>query len=290
MSNNLIPEVPVNKAIQQAQDLAGQIQLVSGNQLTGDDAMLLGSMFNSGYFSSIDSLSKAVTRAVFGKRIGIDVMTAITSLYIIDGKPALEAQAIRNTCVAAGYDIITKKLDGDECVLEWYYKKKLLGESRFTKTDAIRRGYIDPECADTYPTEHKERTIKFYNKFKKPVAGWDEKIGCKCKDNWKSMPEEMMLARATTKGNRMYGNHAFNEEVYDTDELRDSDLRPDTTPVDTARANIEKAKTIDKLQGITKELNATELQELLPDINARIEEILNGSKTKTDSSRSTTEE
>lgn len=285
MEENNKLAAPANKAIQQARDLAGQIQLVSGNQLTEDDAMLLGSMFNSGYFSSIDSLSKAVTRAVFGKRVGIDVMTAITSLYIIDGKPAIEAQAIRNTLVGSGYDITTKKLNGDECVLEWRFKGKLLGENKFTKTDAIRRGYVDPECAETYPEKHNEREISFYNKWKKPTAGWDKKIGCKCKDNWKSMPEEMMMARATTKGSRMYGNHAFKQEVYDADELRDSDLRMDTTPVDTARINIEKASTIDELQSISKELKQDELQQLLPDINAKTKELL---KNASDSSRSTT--
>ncbi len=275
---------PVTKAITQAQELASQIQLVSGNQLTGDDAMLLGSMFNSGYFSSVDSLSKAVTRAVFGKRVGIDVMTAITSLYIIDGKPAIEAQAIRNTCVMSGYNIDTIKLDGDECILEWSYKGKVLGQSKFTKLDAIRRGYVDPECADTYPAEHNEREIKYYNKWKKPVAGYETKTGCKCKDNWKSMPEEMMMARATTKGSRMYGNHAFKQEVYDADELRDSDLRMDTTAVDSAKINIEKAKTVEELQDITKELQPDELSELLPDISARTKELLSNDDSTTNSS------
>lgn len=275
-----------SKIIQQAQALAGDIQLLSGNMLNTDDAMLLGSMFQSGYFKDVDSLSKAVTRAAFGKRIGIDVMTAVTSLYIIDGKPALEAQAIRNTCVLAGYDIITKELTNEQCVLEWQFKGKHLGESRFTKMDAVRMGFVDPTCVK-WPDEHNVRPVTVWK--------WDKQLGrkaptkaegCECKDNWMKVPLPMLLARATTLGSRMYGNHALKQEVYDIDELQDSNIRPDTTPVDATRANIAAAKTIDDLQAITKEISADVLQEVLPEINAKTKELLNASAT--DSSRSTT--
>lgn len=265
--------VEPSKIIQQAQQLAGDIQLLSGNLLNQDDAMLLGSMFQSGYFKDVDSLSKAVTRAAFGKRVGIDVMTAVTSLYIIDGKPALEAQAIRNTCVMAGYDIVTKELSNERCVLEWYWKGKPLGESEFTKRDAILMGFIDPTCTK-WPEEHNIRQIKRWNKWKKPVAGYEEKDGCECKDNWVKVPKPMLMARATTLGSRMYGNHALKQEVYDIDELRDSNIRPDTTPIDAARASIAAVKNIPELQTITKELSQEVLAEVLSDIQAKTEELL----------------
>lgn len=274
MDNDKSLSKPVPAAIVQAKELASQIQLVSGNQLSDDDAMLLGSMFTSGYFSSVDSLSKAVTRAVFGKRIGVDVMTAISSLYIIDGKPALEAQAIRNTCVMAGYDIITKHLDENECVLEWHYKGKFLGESKFSKVDAQRMGFIDPTCTE-WPNKHNIRQISRWNKYKKTKELIQD---CECKDNWKKVPLPMLLARATTLGSRMYGNHALRQEVYDVDELRDSNIRPDTTPVDIARIRVEDAKSIDDLQKLTKELTTDELQEVLPEINAKTKELLNNAK------------
>lgn len=277
-----------SKIIQQAQALAGDIQLLSGNMLNIDDAMLLGSMFQSGYFKNVDSLSKTVTRAAFGKRIGIDVMTAVTSLYIIDGKPALEAQAIRNACVLAGYDIPTKKLDYDECILEWHYKGKLLGESKFTKVDAIRMGFIDPTCAK-WPDEHNLREITVWK--------WDKQLGrkapvkqqgCECKDNWMKVPLPMLLARATTLGSRMYGNHALKQEVYDIEELQDSNIRPDTTPVDATLANINAAKTVDDLQAITSEIPSEVLHEVLPQINAKTKELLsNEQPTEADSSRRT---
>jgi hypothetical protein len=270
--NNKDLTIGIGTAVAQAQNVGEQIVLVSGNTIEQSDAMLLGSMFMSGYFKDIDSLSKAVVRAAFGKRLGIDVMTAVTSLYIIDGKPALEAQAIRNTCVMAGYDIVTKKLNDEQCVLEWHFKGKLLGESKFTRTDALRMGFIDPTCK--WPESHNIREIKRYNKWKQQ---WENKQGCECKDNWVKVPQDMLMARATTKGSRMYGNQALKQEVYDVDELRDSNIRPDTTPIDVARLNIEKAENIETLEEVTRNLTPEELPQLLDDISNKTKELLHAS-------------
>lgn len=262
-----------SKAVAKFKAVADDIALLSGDTVVGNDAMLLASMFFSGYFKDIDSLSKAVVRAAFGKRIGVDIATAVTSLYIIDGKPALEAQAIRNTCVSAGYDIITKKLDDSECILEWHFKGEKLGESKFTKIDAQRMGFIDPTC--DWPDKHNTRTLKKYDRYKKQ---WVDKQGCECKDNWIKVPQDMLLARATTKGARAYGNRALKEEVYDVEELRDSNIKPDTTAIDIAKITIEDAKTIKDLQELTSKLQPSELEELLPLISARTQEILEADK------------
>jgi hypothetical protein len=264
------------QAVKNIQVLAEQIGMLSGGVVEQQDGMLLASMFQSGYFKDIDSLTKAVVRAAFGKRIGVDVMTAVTSLYIIDGKPALEAQAIRNTCVMAGYDIVTKELSNERCVLEWHFKGKKLGESEFTKVDAMRMGFIDATCTN-WPEEHNVREIRYWNKWKKPVAGYDSKQGCECKDNWIKVPKPMLMARATTLGSRMYGNHALKQEVYDLEELQDSNIRPDTTAVDAYRMRIDKAESIDEVQTIVGELSPEDLSTLLEDINVKTKELLNES-------------
>lgn len=271
-----------SELIKKQLSVAYDIQLLSGRKLSEDEAMLLASMYQSEYFKSVDSLSKAITRVVFGKMIGIDVATALTSLYIIDGKPGLESKAIRNTLNMAGYSIVTKKLTNKECVLDWSYKGKHLGESSFTMHEAMMRGYIDPKCYDlkTFPKNHKDdQDIRRYNKYEKR---WEVSKGCHCKDNWKAMPQEMLVARATSKGNTKYGNYAFKQEVYDVDELIDSPFREDTTSIDVARGQIQKAKTIDELQKITRELPANELEELLADISQRTKELLGNAKSKTD--------
>lgn len=270
----------VTAAVQQAQSIGDQIVLISGNAIEQSDAMLLGAMFMSGYFKDIDSLSKAVVRAAFGKRIGVDVMTAVTSLYIIDGKPALEAQAIRNTCVGAGYKIVTKELSDKQCVLEWHFKGEYLGESKFTAEDAMLMGFIDPTCS--WPRKHNVREIKRYNKWKQ---AWESKQGCECKDNWIKVPQDMLMARATTKGARMHGNRALKEEVYDIDELRDSNVRLDTTPIDVAELNIDKATTIEELEKITKNLTPEELPQVLEAISNKTKELLHAANTDTSAAK-----
>lgn len=280
-------------AVVQFKAVADQIEIISGGTVNGQDAMLLSSMFFSGYFKDIDSLSKAVVRVAFGKRIGVDVATAVTSLYIIDGKPGLEAKAMRNTLVMAGYDILNITPEGKEneyCELEWRYKDKVLGKSKFTVEDAVARGYVDPTCVkvEGFPHKHNDREISRYNKWKKPQPGYETKMTCECKDNWRAMLEEMLMARSTSRGNTKHGSRAFKQEVYEVSELIESPFREDTTAVDVARDSVSKAKTIQELQAITKELDNDTLADVLPDISARTQELLKNDapKTSTDKSRS----
>lgn len=264
------------KAIQNAIELAEQIQLVSGDQLDRNDAMLLGSMYQSGYFKNIDSLSKAVTRAVFGKQLGVPVAIAVASMYIVDGKPALEANAIRAQAVAAGFNIKTKELNNEHCLQEWSFKDDVLGEVEYTKTDAVRIGFIDPTCTK-WPIEHNEREVSRYNK---KIGRYEKVMGCDCKDNWKRVPQEMLQARCTTKGARMFANRAFNNQaVYDVEELNDSALRVDTTAIDVAIERINSAKTIDDLQALLKDLRPDEAQQLSEVISKKTQELLSDGKS-----------
>lgn len=259
--------------------VAKEIQMLSGNQLVEDDAMLLASMYQSGYFKNVDSMSKAVTRCVFGKMLGIPIAVALTGLYIIDGKPGLEAQTIRNTLKQADYTINTVKLDGRECELEFIYKGKSLGTTKFTMHDAMRRGYVDQTCYELakFPEEHNIRTVKKYDKFKKQTV---EKQGCYCKDNWFSMPQEMLMARATTKGANSLANQAFNnQEVFDKEELEDSPFR-DADAVLDAREAIMNAKTLQEIEDATKDLEPQDFQQLMQLINEKSREIITNEESK----------
>lgn len=294
MAENTNALALVNNAVIQAKELGTQIQLVSGNALTEDDSLILGSMFLAGMFKDMNSLFNAVVKAAFGKRLGIDAMTAVTSTYVIDGKLGMEAKAMRNTLVMAGYDIDNITPEGKEnkyCELQWAFKGKILGKSKFTIEDAVSRGYVDPTCVKVagFPDNHNDREISFYNKWKKPAAGWDKKVSCDCKDNWRAMLQEMLMARATSRGNTKYGNKAFKGEVYEVSELVESPFREDTTAVDIGRAKIGEAKTIDELQAIVKELQPDELTELMEDVSAKTKELLSNATPKADNPPSTPE-
>lgn len=283
----------VGSAVQQVEELSKQIQLVSGGVLTPDESNILSSMFLAGMFKDVKSLFNAVVKANFGKRVGIDPMTAVTSTYIIDGKLGMEAKAIRNTLVIAGYDINNITPEGKEneyCELEWIFQGKILGKSKFTIEDGVARGYIDPSCVKVpgFPHKHNDREKQVWNKWKKPAPGYETKTSCDCKDNWRAMLEEMLMARATSKGNTKYGNRAFKGEVYEVSELVESPFREDTTPVDVARARVAKAKSIDELQEISKDIDDDTLTAVLADISARSKEILENDTAKANNPSSPT--
>lgn len=268
---------------------AKDIQMLSGNQLDQNDAMLLASMFQSGYFKDVDSLSKAVTKCVFGKMLGIPIAVALTGLYIIDGKPGLEAKTVRNTLKMAGYTVNTKKLDNESCILEFVLDGKVLGESEFTMHDAMRRGYVDPTCFELkdFPKVHNTREVKKYNRYKKQSENVQ---GCYCKDNWFSMPQEMLMARATTKGANSLANQAFNnQEVFDKEELEDSPFGDPQSVLD-ARELIMKAKTLQEIEEATTSLEPSEFQQLLHLINEKSREIIQNENSGSDTSKSPTKE
>jgi hypothetical protein len=268
-------------------NVANDIQLLSGNTLGQDDAMLLASMYGSGYFKDMDSMSKAVTKCVFGKMLGMPVAVALTGLYIIDGKPGLEAKTVRNTLVQAGYTINTKRLDDEECVLEFIYKGTSLGETSFSMHDAMRRGYVDPTCYDLkdFPKVHNDRQVKKYNKFKKQS---EQVTSCYCKDNWRSMPQEMLMARATTKGANSLANQAFNnQEFFDKEELEDSPFK-EADKVADARTAIKNAKTLEEIEAVTKDLDPRDFETLMQLVNERSREIIENENSRSDTSKPST--
>lgn len=260
------PSAMIQKQLQAAKDII----LVSGGQLTEKDAMLLSSMYQSGYFKDIDSLSKAVTRVVFGKQIGIDVAMSLTSLYIIDGKPGLEAKAIRNQLRSAGYEIVPSEVDDRGCILQWSYKGEKLGESKFDVNDAVLRGYIDPMCQASYPVHAKHDVSKWGKREGRYITVQD----CNCKDNWKKMPQEMFIARATTRGNDRFGGKAFSQEVYDIDELHESPFRVDTEPMEIALGQIKNSTSIDELRDVADNLTPEQLSQVEDALTLRTQELL----------------
>lgn len=223
-------------------------QIVAGSPIE-KDAMLLGAMYASGYFKDMTSLSKAITKALIGQEMGMGLVQSMNSLYVIDGKVAMDSHAIRNTAVLAGYTINTKELSENKAILEWSYKDKVLGFSEFTKEDAI-------------------------------IAGlWE-------KPNWQKYPKDMLFARAITRGARMYANQAFaNQPVYERDEIQDDGQYIDISPLDERVDKIRNAKTTDVLLAIMAELNPEEQKALAQEVNTRAKELLkDGQPKSTDTS------
>jgi hypothetical protein len=127
MSNEIV------KSPQQAQPL----QLA-----TIEDMSNLGKIFlDSGMFSDVKNVSQAVVRILAGKEIGIEPFSAMSNIYIIQGKTVLSANIMANRVRASGkYDYVVKQLDDKGCVLDFISlpSKSLLGTSSFTAADAMK--------------------------------------------------------------------------------------------------------------------------------------------------------
>lgn len=234
----------------QALTLGNQIKEIVVGSPIEKDAMLLGAMIQSGYFKDATSVSKAITKALIGQSMGMGLVQSMNSLYVIDGRVAMDSHAIRNTAVMSGYTIKTLSLNEEKCELEWSIRKdgkeEVLGTSEYTWEDATKAGLAD-------------------------------------KQNWRKFPKDMLFARAITRGARMYANQAFaNQPVYERDELADDGKYIDLGPLDERVDAIRNAKDLETVNRIMGELNPDEQKALAHEINARIKELLDAGKPKSD--------
>lgn len=229
----------------QALVIGGEIKKIVAGSPIEKDAMLLGAMYASGYFKDMTSLSKAITKALIGQSMGMGLVQSMNSLYVIDGKVAMDSHAIRNTAVMAGYTIKTITLDATKAVLEWSVRKdgkdEVLGTSEYTWEDATKAGLVD-------------------------------------KQNWRKFPKDMLFARAITRGARMYANQAFaNQPIYEREELvPDGGQYIDLGPLDERVDAIRNAKDLDVLKNIMDDLNPDEQKALAHEISTKTKELLDG--------------
>lgn len=235
---------------QQAMVLGNEIKKIVVGSPIEKDAMLLGAMYQSGYFKDLASLSQAITKALIGQQMGMGLVQSMNSLYVIDGKVAMDSHAIRNTAVMAGYTIKTLELTEQKALLEWSYRHpengemETLGTSEFTWEDAVKADLVN-------------------------------------KSNWRKYPKDMLFARAVTRGARMYANQAFaNQPVYERDEINEDGNYIDIGPLDERVDKIRNAKDLNALKKIMDSFNAEEQKALAHEINQKTRELLDGTSTK----------
>lgn len=233
---------PTNPPANTALVIGNEIkQIVTGTPLE-KDAMILGAMYASGYFKDINSLSKTITKALIGQQMGMGLVQSMNSLYLIDGKVAMDSHAIRNIAVMKGYTIKTLKLTKDIAKIEWSFGGEVLGVSEFTRQDAIDAGLVN-------------------------------------KDNWKRYFKDMLFARAITRGSRMYANQAFgNQPVYEREELGDSPDLIDVSPTDDRVDLIRNAESIEQLENIMADFSTEEQKALAHIVSDKTKELLDGTK------------
>lgn len=158
----------------------GKQVVLSGNAIAPilAEPMQLGEVFmQSGMFKDIGSQAQAVVKILAGRELGLAPIEAMSNLYIVNGKVALQAKAIGALIKKGGkYDYKVEKLDETECVIAFFQieggNKVELGKSAFSMKDAAKAGIVN-------------------------------------KDIWKAYPRNLLFARALTNGARWYTSDAF---------------------------------------------------------------------------------
>lgn len=183
-------------------------------------------MFASGMFKNTQTEAQAIVKVMAGSEMGMSPFESMNGIDIIEGqavvKPHTIAARIKRT---RKYDYKVKQLTALRCDIDYYSlendKRAHLGTATFTAEMAQTAGLIDPQCEinpQTGTINHDKRTI---TKYKKGGGSWTKQDSCLCKDNYRNYPDDMMYARAMSRGTKRFTPDVFNIPVYTPDEIEE---------------------------------------------------------------------
>ena len=155
---------------------------------TIDDLSRLSAMLaKSGYFSDSREAAQCGVKVLAGLELGFPTIASMCGIHIINGKPTLGAHLMAAAVKRSGkYNYRVTQHDNNGCIIAFYENGEIVGESSFTKQDAVAAGALDGKNAHT----------------------------------WKKFPRNMMFARAMSNGVRWYCPDIFTGSVvYTPDEL-----------------------------------------------------------------------
>lgn len=161
------------------------------------EPMAIAEIFaESGMFPDTKTQAQAMVKILAGKELGLTPFEAMSSIYIVNNKLAVMANAMASIVKKGSkYDYKVEKLDDTECILVFYKKngeEKEIGKSTFTFKDAAKAQLIN-------------------------------------KENWKSYPRNMLFARALSNGVRWFCPDAASG--YTVEEMSDMTIEPSKNTV-----------------------------------------------------------
>ena len=142
-----------------------------------------------------------ITGAIlFGRELGLDPMTALQTVNIIQGRPTLTANAMRGLAMAAGVQFKLQEATQTRCVMS-----------------AIAPGQKDWTTV-TWTIDQAQR------------------LNLLSKENWKNQPGAMLIARATSQLCRLVAANILIGSPYSTEEVKDLPQVPTADEVKQIRA------------------------------------------------------
>lgn len=165
------PQPPANELMQWVES-ARQANLVAQS--------LANTSFAGAYRGKPDEITAAI---LTGQELGLQPMTALKSIDVIQGQPALRAHAMRAIVQRQGHDIELVESDDTHCIMR-----------------GRRKG------AETW-----QQVV------------WDipraQRMGLMGKDQWKKQPKTMLIARATGELSRLIASDALHGLPYAAEEV-----------------------------------------------------------------------
>ncbi len=153
-----------------------------------DDLSRLSNMLaKSGFFSDAKEAAQCGVKVLAGLELGFPAIASMTGVHIINGKPSIGANLMAAAMKRSGkYNYRITRHDNDGCTIVFYENGEVIGESTFTRDDAIAAGALDGKNGHT----------------------------------WKKFPRNMMFNRAMSNGVRWYCPDIFAGSVaYTPEEL-----------------------------------------------------------------------
>ena len=159
------------------QQVMGHFAIRTIDDLTRLSAMLA----KSGFFSDTREAAQCGVKVLAGLELGFPTIASMCGIHIINGKPTLGAHLMAAAVKRSGkYNYRVTQHDNNGCVIAFYENGEMIGESSFTKQDAVAAGALDGKNAHT----------------------------------WKKFPRNMMFARAMSNGVRWYCPDIFTGSVF----------------------------------------------------------------------------
>ena len=153
----------------------------------------------SGMFKDAKSVAQAIVKIQAGQELGLPPFAAMRGFDVIEGKPAPNAGLTAALIKRSGrYGYNVTRSDATACVLEWTEGGRVIGETSFSMDEAKAAG----------------------------LAG---------RGPWKAYPQDMLFARALTRGARRFCADVFMGSVYTPEELGADDTADHEPIVLTAR-------------------------------------------------------
>lgn len=114
---------------------------------------MAGTILKSGMVPKHFTTAEAVLGAIlFGQELGFSPMRAVNLIYVVNGKPSLEAAGLIGLAIANGGRIETVKQDDSGCILRCT-RGDWKEEMSFSMEDAKRAGLTTKEVWQKYPRD-----------------------------------------------------------------------------------------------------------------------------------------